>query len=457
MNITQKVDLLNGRIGPTLVKLALPIMGTSMVQMAYNLIDMIWIGRVSADAVASVGAAGMLMWISFGLSTIPRIGGQVNSAQAIGAGDPERAGRYIQAALHMGALLMVIYTLVCFFCNGPMIGFFKLNSPDVIADARSYLVIVACGYVFTFTSQIFTGMFTAMGASTVVLRSTSVGLVANAILDPILIFGVGPIPRMEVAGAALATVIAQGFVCFMFILAARRDNYIFPHVKVRQRSRLEDWKQVIRIGLPVALQHLFFSFLSMVIARLVAGWGDLAIASQKVGGQIESISYMAIEGFGTAVNAFTAQNYGAHKPERIKQGYAAAMRIMLIWGAITTFVLVVFPAQLFRIFIADESVLPIGVSYLRIMGYSQIFMCLEIASAGAFQGLGKPIPPTVIGIIGNVARVPMAMLLSATALGLDGVWWSITISSCAKGIVCFTWFVIILRRFLRKVSELKEW
>ena len=130
-----------------------------------------------------------------------------------------------------------------------------------------------------------------------------------------------------------------------------------------------------------------------------------------------------------------------------------AIGIMAAWGIITTVILIVFPAQLFRIFITDESVLPIGVSYLRIMGYSQLFMCLEITSAGAFQGLGKPIPPTVTGILGNLARIPMAVMLSATVLGLDGVWWSITISSCAKGIVVFTWFVIILRRFLAKARE----
>ena len=149
----------------------------------------------------------------------------------------------------------------------------------------------------------------------------------------------------------------------------------------------------------------------------------------------------------------STQNFGAKKPERIKKGYMTAIGIMAAWGIITTVILIVFPAQLFRIFITDESVLPIGVSYLRIMGYSQLFMCLEITSAGAFQGLGKPIPPTVTGILGNLARIPMAVMLSATVLGLDGVWWSITISSCAKGIVVFTWFVIILRRFLAKARE----
>ena len=128
----------------------------------------------------------------------------------------------------------------------------------------------------------------------------------------------------------------QGLVCMMFIIAAKRDTFLFPHIRLLRKSQITNWIDVVRIGLPVALQSLFFSFLSMVIARLVAGWGDLAIAAQKVGGQIESISYMTAEGFGTAVNAFTAQNFGAKKPERIKKGYMTAIGIMAAWGIITT-------------------------------------------------------------------------------------------------------------------------
>ena len=459
MDVTQKVDLLNGRIVPTLARLALPIMGTALVQMAYNMVDMIWIGRVSADAVAAVGAAGMYLWVSNGLATIPRVGSQVNVAQAIGAGNVERAAGYAQAAFHMGEMIMLTFMLICLFFNGPMISFFKLNSPAVIADARTYLVIVACGFAFTFTSQIFTGLFTAMGASSTVFRSTTVGLIINAILDPLLIFGVGPFPEMGVAGAAWATVIAQGLVCLTFIMAGRRDNFLFPQVHLLKKSKLTAWRDVARIGLPVALQSLFFSSLSMVIARLVAGWGDAAIAAQKVGSQIESISFTTAEGFGTAVNAFIAQNYGAGKPERIKKGYCTGLGIMVIWSVFTSALLIIFPEQLFKIFITDESVMPMGVSYLRIMGYSQLLMCVEITSAGAFQGLGRPLPPTISGILGNLARIPMAILLSATALGLDGIWWSITISSWAKGIVVFTWFVIVLRRFLaraRREAEIGE-
>ena len=210
---------------------------------------------------------------------------------------------------------------------------------------------------------------------------------------------------------------------------------------------------MLRIGLPVSIQSMFFSSLSMLISRIVAGWGDAAIAAQKVGTQIESISYTTAEGFATAVNAFVAQNYGAKKVERIRRGYWTAIGMIFAWSCFTTVMLVVFPAPLFRIFIQEEEVLNIGVSYLRIMGYSQILMCLEITSSGAFQGMGRPMPPTLAGVIGNALRIPMAVVLSATVLGLDGVWWSISISSIAKGVVVFTWFIVVLRRLTSRGAE----
>ena len=134
--------------------------------------------------------------------------------------------------------------------------------------------------------------------------------------------------------------------------------------------------------------------------------------------------------------------------------YWTAIGLMMVWSCFTTVLLVVFPAPLFRIFIQEDYVLPIGVSYLRIMGYSQILMCLEITSSGAFQGLGRPMPPTLAGIIGNAARIPMAIALSATVLGLDGIWWSISISSIAKGAVVFVWFLVVLRRYLHSSGPL---
>ena len=111
------------------------------------------------------------------------------------------------------------------------------------------------------------------------------------------------------------------------------------------------------------------------------------------------------------------------------------MIVVLLWGFFCTIVLIVFPAPIFRIFIPEAAVLPMGIDYLRILGVSQLFMCMEITTAGAFSGLGRTLPPSIVSTSLTVARIPMALLLISTPLGLNGIWWSITISSICKGIV----------------------
>ena len=448
----QKVDLLHGRILPALAKLAFPIMATSLIQMAYNLTDMIWIGRVGSGAVAAVGAAGMYLWLANGLATIPRLGGQVKAAHALGSGDAGQAAEYAAAAFRLGALLAAVCTCVYLVCFKPLTAFFRLNDAGVVQAAEQYLVVVSLGLGFSFFNQIFTGLFTAMGASTVTFRATAAGLAANIVLDPIFIFGPGPMPALGVAGAAISTVLSQGVVFVLFWLAARREPLVFARMRVLHRCAVPRYSDILRIGLPIAVQSMFFSSLSMIIARLIAGWGDAAVAVQKVGSQIESISWMTADGFASAVNAFVAQNFGAKQPARIRRGMAGAVALMACWGLCCGALLVVCPQVLFRIFIREQAVLPLGVDYLRILGYSQLFMCMEITCTGAFQGLGKPMVPTIVSVVLNTARIPMALALSATVLSLNGVWWAITISSILKGLVIPLWLVVVLRQYLRQAA-----
>lgn len=453
MKQRQHINLLEGNIAGTLAKLAFPIMGTSFIQMAYNLTDMIWIGRVSSNAVAAVGAAGMYLWLATGFVTVPRMGGQVKTAHAIGAGESRKAGDYARAAFHMGILLMLLCTGIYVFANEALISFFKLNQESVIRDARIYLVITGLGTSFTYLNLIFTGMFMAIGNSMVTFRATTVGLIINIILDPALIFGVGFFPELGVSGAAIATVLAQVIVFIVFLLEAGKDKVLFDKFSLWEKSGIQEWKEITKIGFPIAAQSTIFSSLTMLIARLVAGFGDAAVAVQKVGGQIESISWMTADGFAAAINAFVAQNHGAGKKERVYKGYLTGISIMLLWGFLTTVILYVFAGPLFSIFIPEKEVLPMGVNYLRILSISQMLMCLEIASAGAFQGLGRPMIPAVAGILGNASRIVLAVLLSTTALGLNGIWWSISISSIAKGVVVGLCFVFVIRKYRLPVSK----
>lgn len=440
----RRVNLLEGPIFPALTKLALPIMATGMVQMAYNMTDMIWIGRISSDAVAAVGAAGMFMWLANGLTTLAKTGGQIKVGHMLGSGDGERAVQYATSSFQLSILFALVYSAVMLLFTGPLIGFFRLNSPQVIDDAQIYLRVVSAGILFSFLNQIYTAVMTAMGNSQTIFCATTTGLVLNIVLDPVLIFGIGPFPAMGVAGAALATVIAQAVVTLVFFLSVMKDTVIFRNIRLFSKPDKESIWVIIRLGLPTSIQSMVFTGISMVIARLIAGWGDAAVAVQKVGSQIESISWMTAEGFAAAVNSFVAQNHGAHNEKRVYRGYATAMVVVLVWGFFCTCMLTFIPGPIFQIFIPEEAVLPMGVDYLKILALSQFMMCVEITTQGVFQGLGKTMPPSVVSIVFTAARIPMAMVLMSTALGLNGVWWSITISSNLKGIILFSWFMFFV-------------
>ena len=440
-----RINLLEGNILPALSALALPIMATSLIQMAYNLIDMIWIGKIGASAVASVGAAGMFMWLSNGLATLAKIGGQIKVGHALGAQKKEDAASYAQSSIQMGIVFAIGFGILSVVFADEMIGFFQLNSAQVIQDAKLYLMITCGLVIFSFMNQIFTGILTAMGNSRTSFIATGIGLVLNIVLDPLFIFGFGVIHPMGVAGAAIATVLAQLVVMLLFLYTILRDTVLFSNVHILHSYSSQHTMEIFRIGLPSAVQSMLFSGISMVIARLIAGWGDAAVAVQKVGSQIESISWMTAEGYAAALNSFVAQNHGAKNTDRIREGYRLSMIVMLSWGVFCSLVLIVFPQLIFQVFIQEAEVLPMGVDYLRILGVSQLFMCMEITTAGAFSGLGKTLPPSIVSITLTGARIPMAILLGRW-LGLNGVWWAITISSIGKGIVLLGWFLKDMKR-----------
>lgn len=440
-----RINLLEGNILPALSALALPIMATSLIQMAYNLIDMIWIGKIGASAVASVGAAGMFMWLSNGLATLAKMGGQIKVGHALGAQKKEDAASYAQSSIQMGIVFAIGFGILSIVFADEMIGFFQLNSAQVIQDAKLYLMITCGLVIFSFMNQIFTGILTAMGNSRTSFIATGIGLVLNIMLDPLFIFGFGAIPPMGVAGAAIATVLAQLVVMLLFLHTILRDTVLFSNVHILHSYSSQHTMEIFRIGLPSAVQSMLFSGISMVIARLIAGWGDAAVAVQKVGSQIESISWMTAEGYAAALNSFVAQNHGAKNTDRIREGYRLSMIVMLSWGVFCSLVLIVFPQLIFQVFIQEAEVLPMGVDYLRILGVSQLFMCMEITTAGAFSGLGKTLPPSIVSITLTGARIPMAILLGRW-LGLNGVWWAITISSIGKGIVLLGWFLKDMKR-----------
>ena len=450
--MAKHVNLLNGPIFSSLTALALPIMGSQLMQMAYNLTDMLWIGQVGVGAMAAVGAVGLFMWLSNGLAILARMGGQVMVAQNIGAGDMDKAGRYAAAALQLGGALALGYTLILVLGSGPLIGFFKLNSPQVIADARIYLLLVAIGMPFSFINQVLVSVITATGNSRTPFIAMACGLGANIVLDPLLIFGIHGVFRWGVAGAALATTLAQAAVFLILYIYARRDRFFFPHVHLLQKTSGRELRNLLKISAPAAGLNVLFPIINIILARMVAAFGDGAVAIQKVGGQVESISWMTADGFAAATNSFVGQNYGAGKLRRAKKGVAVSFTLMSIWGVLCTLLLVFAAKPIVRVFISDPAVLPMGAEYLVIVGLSELFMCWEILIEGAYAGFGHTLTPSILSAVVTVLRIPLSALLSTTSLGLNGIWWSISLTTIFKGILLLSIFLLFLHSLTRKFN-----
>ena len=391
--------------------------------------------------------------LAAGITAFLRVGGQVRAAHAYGAGDYEKAARYARNALQVGALLAVVYGVAVCLLRRPLIGFFGFTAARVIREAEVYLLIMGAFILFHVVNPICTAVITATGNSRTPFRISAVGLVRNLVLDPVLIFGWWGLPSMGAAGAAVATILAQMTVFLLYIRYMHRDPQVFSHMDFKKLPDRKSLRGIVKIGLPATVQAVMFNGIAMVIGRIIASWGETAVAVQKVGIQVESISYMSADGFAAATSSFMAQNYGAGQLSRSKKGYFTALGVMAAWGCLTTCVLVFLPEPIFRVFITEPEVLPLGVEYLRIVGYSQFFMCLEILTAGAFSAFGRTAPPSAVSIVFTSLRVPGAILLGRTALGLSGVWWSISLSSVCKGVILVALFLAFLRRFGEKTHR----
>ncbi|MGL5677800.1 MAG: MATE family efflux transporter [Cellulosilyticaceae bacterium] len=443
----RRIDLTKGPIIEKLVALSLPIMGTSFIQMAYNMTDMIWIGRVGSNAVAAVGTAGFFTWLAMAFVIISKIGAEIKVAQSIGREDFKGTKAYVLSALQINVVLAVLYGIFLLVCGKGLIGFFRLDDVEMVGMAKTYLDVMALGMVFYFINPVFTAIFNGMGDSKTPFVINTIGLVFNMLFDPLLILGGFGIPALGVLGAALATVAAQIVVCICFIVVMLKRKLSYLTINVFQRPDFTSIKEICLIGFPAAVQSALFTMFSMVIGRIVAVWGPVPIAVQKVGSQIEAISWMTAGGLSTALGTFVGQNYGADQKERIEKGFKMSMLLALAIGAFATVLLVCFGRPVFSVFLPEAEAIEGGVVYLAILGYSQIFMCIEITTTGLFNGLGRTYIPSILSIILTGARIPMAMILSRPeVLGIDGVWWSITISSVLKGIVLFSVYLYLKKK-----------
>ena len=437
-------NLTSGPIHRQLFNLAVPIMGTSFVQMAYSLTDMAWVGRLGSESVAAIGSVGILTWMTNSISLLNKVGSEVSVGQSIGAQNAPDARSYASHNLTLSLIISICWGLILFVFAEPIMQIYKLE-PAITAKAVNYLRIVATAFPFIFLSASFTGIYNASGQSKIPFMISGIGLLLNMILDPLFIFGFG----WNTEGAAIATWVSQATVLGLFIYRLKKRKEVLGGFAFFTKLESRFVKRIFKLGLPVAILNTLFSIINLFMARTASLYGGhIGLMTLTAGGQLEAIAWNTSQGFSTALSAFVAQNYAAGKNDRVLGAYATTLKMTAVFGTFCTLLFVFWGSELFSLIVPDPQAYKAGGVFLRIDGYSMFFMMLEITTKWLFYGTGRTIPPAVISIGFNTLRIPLAMLLASIGMEITGVWWAISLTSIAKGITSAAWFAVLKRRIL---------
>lgn len=431
-----------------LVRLALPVIASSFMSMAYNAINIFFVGRFGSESVAAVGSAGFYMNLSWAISSLFTVGAGIKISHAIGAKNAVLARSYVKSGLSaVIALALVCFALLA-ITREFLIGLIQLNNPVIEKVATDYLLLVGMSIPFLFQNLFFTSVFIGYGDSRSPFRINVAALIINVLLDYILIFPVG----MEIKGAAIATIISQAVATLLFYKKLNKKEELKPVGVVCHYNCLND---IIKLGISPAIQRVSFTAVAIVMARIISDWGATAVAVQKVGVQIEAISYMTAGGFVSALSTISGKAYGSKDYQTQWAAFRSGMLLAFLIGSVTSILLITFPGFLFSIFLSDVDSIAMGREYLIILGFSQLFMCMELMATGAFFGWGRTNIPAVSGIIFTVIRIPLAItLIVFWKHALSSVWWSISISSIAKGILLVALYIILFKLFIKKHNSI---
>jgi len=446
-------DLTKGSVGKKLIFFALPIILGMMLHTAYNIIDAIFIGMLGPKELAAVSLTFPVVFIFIAFASGIGIGANTLIAQAIGKKNIREADNFAEHALVLGAgigiaiaILGILFSPILFTLMGA--------DAEVLPLTIEYSTPVFIGLIFMFAWFISDSILKAQGNSKIPTRNLAISVVLNIILDPILIFGFGPVPAMGLFGAAVATVFSR------VIAAALNFYYIYTPKSVISlalrdfKPRLSCIKRMLAVGLPASAAQTLTAGGFILLTGVVGGFGSFAIAAFGVGLRINSVVVMPMVGISMSLVSFVGQNVGAGNYERAARVALLARRFTLVLSILLAGLVLLFPEQIMRMFSQDPNVVAIGISYLSISPFAYILYGSYFAFGGAFMGTGKTHYFLITNAIYWTTAVVAAWLL-APIIGLRGVWVSFVLAAAIEFVIVtgIFWSGIWLKPGKKAVQE----
>ncbi len=417
-------DLTVGSIPRHLLNFSIPMLMGNMLQSGYSIINMIWVGNiVGENGLGATAVSFPIMFILIGLAAGATMATSVLVAQYYGAKDFERMKRVVDNSTSICIVLSAVLIAVGITFSDFLLGL--MDTPEAIfLMASSYLKISLSGVLFMYLMFTISSILRGIGDTVTPLIFMGAGVILNAILDPIMIIGLGPVPRLGLNGAAFASIIAQALsLASILIYLNRKKHLIAVNFRKLTFEKHITWL-IFKIGLPSTIQQSLVSIGQAFVTTFVNYFGASAIAAFGAAGRIDMVATMPAIAIGMAATALTGQNLGAGKPERVKEIFKWALLMGTVISGVVSVLAISFPRLILSMFIHHEPVLDIGIHYLRIVGPCYFLFALMFVSNGIVNGAGQTFVTMVFSLVSLwVVRVPLAAYLSRhTSLGMKGIW-----------------------------------
>jgi len=410
------------------LRLAFPAVAMMACHFSFNLIDSIWVGRlIGPAALAAVSTSGFYVWVALSLGEMVEIGLIAVAARRHGEGDPERAARAAAAAVAYALLAGLVVSVAGELLASTM---FRLMAvpPDVARLGHAYLSTWLLGGPLVFGFFALEATFRAAGDTRTPFLMLAGSVCVSILLDPLLIMGIGPFPRLGVEGAALASVMVRGGGFLLGLVIALRRGLL--------RIQAPDWQTlptIIRIGAPLSLAGVLLSLIYMWLTRFTSRFGTPALAALGVGHKMEGLGFIAISGFALAASALVGQNLGARQEARAREAVRLTVGYCLVVTVTTAVAFLLIPGRLVGLFTRDPEVLADGVLYLRVIAFAQIGQSFELILEGALAGAGYTFWPQIVSTGLTGLRIPLAAWWSQR-IGLLGIWLALSVTAISRGV-----------------------
>lgn len=431
-----------GGILNSLISLALPIIFANILQTTYQLIDTFWLGRLGANAVAAVSLSFPVLFLVLSLGTGLTLAGTVMVSNYRGAENQKMVDFSSSQSVFLIFIISGFLAVLSYFSAGPLMNIIGAG-PEIYDDSVAYFKVSSFGFIFLFMFFIFQSLMRGIGNVMLPVYIILITVFLNLVLDPLFIYGYGPIPGYGVAGAAWASVITQGISAFIGIAILFRGKH---GIKIRFSSMYLDMnslRKIFKLGFPASVEQSTRALGMTMMVIIVTSFGSEIVAAYGIGARILSLIVIPALGLGIATTSLVGQNIGARKIKRAEQVANLSNKIAF-FGLTGLGIILFFVAEPLTAFFIpnDPDVIRDGALFIKIMAPSFGLLGVQQVMNGTFNGAGFTQASMLISIMSLwVVRFPLAYLLSYnTSLGYEGIWWSFPISNLIAAIAGYIYF-----------------